>query len=105
MPAMACLYALFKSVEEAEDIARTLLAERLVACANIHAPCQSLYHWDGAIAVAPEIPVLFKMPVESAPRAAERLAELHPYDTPAIVRWAADTTSDYAAWLTAEAGA
>ena len=38
----------------------------------------------------------------AADAAAARLAELHPYDTPAIVVWAAEATPDYAAWLAAE---
>ena len=102
MQAMACLYTLFDSAEVAEDVARVMLGERLVACANIHAPCQSLYHWEGEVARSEEIPVLFKLPADGIDAASARLAELHPYNTPAIVIWAAETTPDYAAWLTAE---
>ena len=102
MQPMACLYTLFESVEAADQVAQTLLAERWVACANIHAPCHSLYHWHGEVARAEEIPVLFKLPAAAANAAAARLAELHPYDTPAIVVWAAEATPDYAAWLAAE---
>ncbi len=102
MHAMACLYTLFDSLEVAKDVARVMLSERLVACANIHAPCHSLYNWQGEEAQSAEIPVLFKVPAEGADGAAARLAELHPYQTPAIVVWAAETTPDYAAWLNAE---
>lgn len=103
MQPMACLYTLIDSVEAAEAVARHMLAERLVACANIHAPCRSLYHWDGEMADAEEIPVLFKLPIGAVEAATARLAELHPYDTPAIAAWVAETTPDYAAWLVGEA--
>ena len=102
MQPMACLYTLIDSVEAAEDIVRTLLAERLVACANIHAPCQSIYHWQGDLAKSAEVPVLFKLPADGAARAAARLAELHPYDVPAIVSWTAQATSEFASWLDSE---
>ena len=102
MQPMACLYTLFDCVEAAEAVARNMLAERLVACANIHAPCRSLYHWEGELANAEEVPVLFKLPANAVEAATARLAELQPYDTPAIVAWAAETTPDYAAWLVGE---
>lgn len=104
MHGMACLYTLFDSVEMAEATARTLLAERQVACANIHAQCRSLYRWESAVMEAYEIPVLFKMPRDAVAAAVARLTELHPYDTPAIVVWEAETTPDYARWLTSEVG-
>ena len=46
-----------------------------------------------------EIPVLFKLSFVKLDTAKARLAELHPYDEPAILHWQAGTTQGYAAWL------
>ena len=44
----------------AESLARTLLQERLAACANIGAGISSLYWWKGVIEAAEEVPLLLK---------------------------------------------
>jgi periplasmic divalent cation tolerance protein len=43
------VYAVFGSAAEAQSIARTVVEERLAACANILAPCRSIYRWQGSI--------------------------------------------------------
>lgn len=105
MQPMACLYTLFDSIEAAQDVVRAMLSERLIACANIHAPCQSHYTWQGEIVQSHEIPVLFKLSADGADAAVMRLEQLHPYNTPAIILWTADSTSDYVGWLMGQTGA
>lgn len=100
---MNSVYAVFADAAEAERIAETVIAERLAACANILAPCRSIYRWGGAVERADEVPALFKTarPTELV----ARIAALHSYDVPAIVVWPVEAAwPDYAAWVRAESG-
>ena len=103
MSAIVTVYALFPSEEEARRIARILIEERLAACANILGPCHSVYHWQGAIEEAEEVPVLFKTRGLRAEALIGRLAELHSYDVPAAVAWPiSEAWPAYASWVAAE---
>jgi periplasmic divalent cation tolerance protein len=98
------VYATFADAGEAERIARQLVEERLAACANILAPCRSIYRWNGAVETAEEIPALFKTRADLAERLIARLAELHSYDVPAAVAWPiAAALPAYATWVQGEA--
>ena len=97
------VYATFGSDEEARRIARQLVEERLAACANILAPCHSVYRWKGSIEEAAEVPVLFKTRADAADGLIARLGELHSYDVPAAVVWPiVDALPDYAQWVCEE---
>ena len=103
MTAIVTVYAVFADCDEAEQIARILVEERLAACANILAACRSVYRWQGKIEEADEVPALFKTGADAAERLIARLGELHSYDVPAAVVWPiADALGDYAAWVQAE---
>ena len=90
----------FPDVESARAAADALLDDRLIACANILGSIESRFVWDGARATGSEIAVLFKTTPERLDDVVERLGELHPYDTPAIIGWQADTAHPATfAWL------
>lgn len=92
--------AIFASSEEANTIARTVIEERLAACANIGAPVRSIYHWNGAIEEAGEVPAAFKTTAAQAERLIERIAELHSYDVPCITAAPLDKVlASYADWV------
>lgn len=97
---IATVYAVFGTREEAERVARTVIEERLAACANVLAPCRSVYRWRGAIETAEEAPALFKTRAELAPVLAARIAELHSYEVPAVAVWPIEHAHpSYAAWV------
>jgi periplasmic divalent cation tolerance protein len=97
------VYATFGAADEAARIARMVVEERLAACANLLAPCTSIYSWQGAVDEAQEVPALFKTRAELAPRLISRIAELHSYDVPAAVAWPiAEGLAPYAAWISDE---
>ena len=103
MTGIVSVYATFGSEEEARRICRTLVEERLAACANLLAPCHSLYRWQGKIEEATEHAAILKTSAATAPKLLARLAELHSYDVPAAVVWpVADALADYAQWVRAE---
>ncbi|AOL25035.1 divalent cation tolerance protein [Erythrobacter litoralis] len=86
----ALAYAPFPDRDSAREIAGTLLAERLIACANILAPVESVFEWDGRRTSEEEVGALFKTTSAALAALIERLGELHPYDTPAIIGWHCD---------------
>lgn len=82
--AIVTVYAVFADVGEAERIGRRVVEERLAACANILAPCRSVYRWKGAIESAQEVPAIFKTDSHQADALIERIAALHSYEVPCI---------------------
>ena len=67
---------------EATHLARTLVEERLAACATLIPAVQSIYHWEGAIESATETLLLLKTGPEQLPALEARLHQLHSYQTP-----------------------
>ena len=103
MTGIATVYAVFGSEEEAVRIARILVEEKLAACANLLAPCRSIYRWQGAIEDAEEHPALFKTAADRAQALIARIGELHSYDVPAAVTWPIEAALPaYAQWVRQE---
>ena len=97
---LSLIYSTFGSEEEARDIAKILLQEKLIACANHFAPIVSQYEFQGAFHEDQEFPVLLKTAAELVKPATERLLAMHSFDTPAILHWAASAANpDYEKWL------
>lgn len=101
----ALVYCPFPDRECAREVAAQLLDEKLVACANILGEVESLFVWEGKRDCGTEVAVLFKTDAGLLDEATERLGELHPYDTPAVVGWCCDSaaapTRDWLAGLRA----
>jgi periplasmic divalent cation tolerance protein len=97
------IYAIFADADQARNIARQVIEERLAACANILAPCHSIYRWQGAVEEADEVPTIFKARADKADALIARIAELHSYDVPAIAIWPIDKALPaYADWVNDE---
>ena len=96
------LYITCPSIEVAEAIARPLVAERLVACANLLSGLVSIYAWKGELQRDAECLLLLKTKREAAAAVAQRVRDLHPYENPCLVTFAADAAlPDYLGWLRA----
>jgi periplasmic divalent cation tolerance protein len=88
---------------QAEALARELVSSRLAACIQIGSTVQSLYHWQGQIETAAEIPMAIKTRVALYPQVEEAIRKRHPYELPEIV--AVPITGGlpgYLAWIAAE---
>lgn len=86
--------------DSAERLARTLVTERLAACAQVSGPLISFYEWRDAIERAEEWRITLKFTGATAAALARRLAEIHPHDTPQWIAVRADIVSpDYLAWM------
>ena len=84
------VYAVFADADEAERIGRAMIEERRAACVNILGGCRSIYRWEDKIETVGEVPALFKTTLDQVDALIARIAELHSYDTPAIVTWPID---------------
>jgi periplasmic divalent cation tolerance protein len=102
---VAMIYAVFPTAGEGHDVCRKLLEERLIACANRLPMVISHFRWEGEIEAKEEHPVLFKTSPAKADAAIKRIAALHRYDVPAIIRLTTESAyQPFADWLATETG-
>lgn len=88
----ALIWSPFASADDARAVAEAMLEECLIACANILPQVISVFRYEGRVQSGAEVGVLFKTHPDLLQAATSRLSELHPYDTPAICGWLADST-------------
>lgn len=101
----ALIWCPFADEGSAAIAGRQLLDEGLIACIDILPPMRSIYTWRGERHEAVEVGALFKTDASLLDRATARLAEIHPYETPAVLGWRADTAAEPTAeWLRALVG-
>lgn len=101
----AMIWCPFPDREAARTVAETLLEEKLVACANLLDSVESLFVWQGKHDTASECGALFKTNDTLLKEACTRLADLHPYDTPAIMGWPCPASPEQTRdWLTETLG-
>lgn len=86
--------------EVAAQLGRTLVEERLAACANIVPGLRSIYRWQGAVHDDAEVLILIKTTAAAQARLTQRIVELHPYETPEVIAMPIVAGSDmYLRWL------
>ena len=73
------------SEEEAVGIARTIVDERLAACANIVRGVRSIYRWQGKVEDETETTMIIKTVPERLSALTKRIVELHSYDVPEVI--------------------
>ena len=79
------LYITVRDKQEARAMADKLLAERLIACANILDGVESVYRWRGETCVSQEALLLAKTTADKLPLAMDAARALHSYELPCIV--------------------
>lgn len=88
------------SPEEATRLGRTLVEERLAACATLLPPVHSIYRWQGKIESSAETLLLLKTDSDQLPALEVRLQELHGYQTPEFLVLGIEAGShSYLKWL------
>lgn len=100
MPKLLEVHTALATEQDAISIGRTLVKERLAACAQVIPDITSIYSWEDKLQQEPEVLLLLKTTADAWPSLRDRLAELHPYDTPEII--AVDVTHaiyDYGSWV------
>ncbi|MFZ0743502.1 MAG: divalent-cation tolerance protein CutA [Terracidiphilus sp.] len=90
------------NAEEAARLARTLVEERLAACATLIPAAQSIYRWQGEVETATETLILLKTGSEQLATLETRLRALHSYQTPEFLVLRVESGSaDYLDWMQA----
>jgi periplasmic divalent cation tolerance protein len=85
---------------DVDGLVRPLLAEGLVACANVLPPMRSIYRWRGEVETADERQLILKTSGARVAAVQARLAGSHPYEVPEfLVLRIADGSDGYLAWL------
>jgi len=71
--------------DEAVDLAKTLVEERLVACVNIVPGLRSIYWWQGKVEDEPEVLCIMKTRSNLFESLRDRVRELHSYEVEEII--------------------
>ena len=97
------IYMTAASDDEAMRIGRTLVEERLAACANVIPGMRSLYWWDGRVQDDKETVLIVKTRAELVAALTERVKALHSYAVPCVVALPIEAgNSAYLDWLRSE---
>ena len=85
---------------EAKKIVRSLLEEKLIACANMIDSVSSVFWWQENIKEEKEVLVIMKSHQELFNKVSTRIREVHSYDTPEILALSiVDGSSQYLEWM------
>ena len=86
--------------QEAVDISKVLVAEKLAACTNILPGMESFYWWDEKVQSSTEVILIAKTSPEKFEQLKTKVLELHSYDCPCVVAWPIEKgNEEYLAWL------
>lgn len=97
------VYITAASPEQAQDIGRKLVEERLAACVNIFESMKSLYWWQGKIEKGNEAVLIAKTRSDLVPLVTKRVKALHSYACPCVVALRIGRgNSDFLRWIARE---
>ena len=86
--------------EKAASIARTLVEEGLIACANLVPRVRSIYRFEGKVCDEAEVLLVMKAAVAKNPALQARILALHPYSVPEVLRLdVAEGSPAYIGWV------
>lgn len=88
------------SFEEAGRLGRTLVEERLAACATVIPGVESIYSWKGKLETSTEAMLLLKTGAEHLAPLESRLHQVHSYETPEFLVLPVEAgSSAYLGWM------
>lgn len=73
------------SRDEAEQICRALVEERLIACGNLIYPIRSIFRWKEEVCREEEVLLIAKSRQELLHRIVRRVRQLHSYEVPEVI--------------------
>jgi periplasmic divalent cation tolerance protein len=71
--------------DAAAELAKSVVGEKLAACANVMPAVRSIYRWQGKVEDENEVLVLLKTQRARFEALRARILELHPYDVPEVI--------------------
>lgn len=88
--------------DKSEDLARSLVEDRVCACVNIISSVTSIYHWKDEIVTDEESLLIMKTETGHKEALWEAIKRRHPYEVPEYVvipiKWG---SQDYLDWISA----
>jgi len=89
-----------KDKKEAQKIARALLEEKLIACANIISGVDSMFWWQGKIDSSKEVLLVLKSKKNNFNKISIAVKKSHSYQTPEIIALPIiNGSEDYLKWI------
>jgi len=99
------IYVTCATQEEAKVIANALIERRLVACANIFPPHQSIYRWEDKVENSEETAMLLKTCESYFHQVKRTICAMHSYECPCIVMLPVKSGHDpFLEWVSAQLG-
>lgn len=93
-------------MKTARRLAKTALAARLIACANLIPKIESHYWWQGKLETSAEVLLVLKTTRARLAKLERLILAAHPYDTPEfLVLQPNQGNARYLAWLQGETAA
>lgn len=103
MKNLVVLHTTVSKIEDAQNISAILLKEKLIGCAQIDGPIQSIYTWKDAIETEQEFRLSVKTTNALSLEVMDMIQKHHPYELPEIVGSKLEYCSeDYKNWLIGE---
>ncbi|MCS7177321.1 MAG: divalent-cation tolerance protein CutA [Candidatus Kapabacteria bacterium] len=88
------------SLDNARQLAHTLVSEHLAACCNVIPTVYSYFSWKDALHEAQEALIVVKTRQDRLEALQRRVEELHPYDVPEIIVLPLEKSAEpYLQWL------
>ncbi|QGR02406.1 divalent-cation tolerance protein CutA [Ehrlichia ruminantium] len=94
MDNISLIYTTTSNYEDAYNISKTLLEHKLIACANIFNNVTSIYSWENEVHNTAEYVIILKTTKNLVQETTDKIHEIHPYDTPAIITIDPTNTND-----------
>ena len=80
------------------DWTSSLVRDGIAACVQ-SSRITSVCRWKDSLESSEEWKIQLKTSTHNKDRLVDAILANHPFDTPQIISWAAETTSDYASWV------
>jgi periplasmic divalent cation tolerance protein len=91
------------TAEDARELVKALVGQRLVACGTLLPGARSIYRWEGELTEEDEVLVVLKTDVSKWEALAAAVRARHPYEVPELLALPVERGLDrYLGWLTSE---
>ena len=82
----------------AAEWAACFVRDKLASCVHRNL-VTSVYHWDGSLESSDEWRIQLKTSINNKDKLVSEILKRHPFDTPQILSWLAESTDEYASWV------
>ncbi len=97
------VYVTVPNKQEADEISKSLVNEKLAACVNIIENVDSVYIWNGEVQKNTELVLIAKTHKQKLAQLKNKILQLHSYDCPCIAVFGPkDMHLDFMKWITSE---